>query len=151
MPNKEKPVDVTSGVLDKKTKGPLLLALTFNTSTMPIIVSVPPIVPISLPRYIIQPPNVIRFQNTTFAGILTLTYPHLHKVCQCVTTLVAFVDNADETPRYRTDDLEEYFTTLAGILVARLPAFLSVKIPNNRTDLLPGYHWVWDFTMGSAT
>ena len=140
----ENPVGFASGVFDKKTKEPLLLVLAFNVRTMTIEGSIPPLVPIPLPRHLIKPPNVIRFQNTMLTCTPALTYPHLHKSCQFVATLVVLVDNANETPFYRINELEEYSTTLAGIMVARFPSFLYIRVPSIRTDLLPEYHWVWD-------
>ena len=53
MANKRKLFDIASGVLDYNTIGLFLLALAFNARTMPIIGTVPPMVPRPLPRHYI--------------------------------------------------------------------------------------------------
>jgi len=78
MSSKGKPADVNSGIIDEKTKGTLLIKLLFNARTMPVVGNVPFLVPIPLPRLLIQPPNVIMFQSSTLADVPPLTYPHLY-------------------------------------------------------------------------
>jgi len=77
MPKKGKPADVNSGIINKKMKGPLLIIIAFNARTMPAVGNAPPLVPIPLPRLLIQPPNVIRFQNSTLVFFSINISPHV--------------------------------------------------------------------------
>jgi len=51
MPNKGKTIDVHNGVLDKKIKRSLLIALAFNARTLAIIGVVPPLYQYHYPDY----------------------------------------------------------------------------------------------------
>jgi len=69
----------------------------------------------------------------------------MYQVCECITTLVACAnDEDDEIPHYSIVDLEDNSQASASVLISRLLTFLSTRIPNNKMDLLPRYHWVWD-------
>ena len=108
MLNKGKAADVNSGIFEKKMKGPLLIEVTFNARTMPIVGNVPPLVPIPLARLLIKPPNFIKFQKITLVDVSLLIYLHLYQACECITTLVIYVNDVDEeTPYYSIVDLEE--------------------------------------------
>ena len=57
--NKDKPVNVQAGIIDRKTKGPFMIALAHQNRSKPIIGIVPTLPPIQIPPIFIQPPKLL--------------------------------------------------------------------------------------------
>ena len=54
---------IQAGERDKKTNGPYLIQLAYDTKTLPIIGTFPVLKPVELPTMLTKPPTVILFET----------------------------------------------------------------------------------------
>ena len=88
MPSKGKPAHIRAGMTDKKTKGPLMLALAYQFRNHPIIGTVPVVPTITTPPLFIQPPKSVSFQNEiSKVDHITITKQWLFDWCSCIPSI----------------------------------------------------------------
>ena len=56
---------IDAGEVDKKTNGPYLIQLAYDTKSLSIIGEVPTLAPYEIPTMFINPPTVILFESNT--------------------------------------------------------------------------------------
>ena len=149
LPSKGTSVKVRAGEMDKKG-GPLLVQLAFETKTLPVIGIVPILPPIEVPTMMVKPPTVISFEELSKVILSEQFDIEWLGKCKKVISSISNVNNESTMDRYRCNlnGLSSYVKTCSSILLNRLHPFLRTRIPLQRTDLLPGRHWVWDSLRG---
>ena len=146
LPNKGTFEKVQYKEKDKKTNGPYLIQLSYDTKSLPVIGTIPVIKAIELPTMLVKPPTVVRFETSN----KTIVQEHIDlKWLDDVSTSISSISNLVGVTYYdehRRDMIEinQYATTCSDNLLKRLHPFLRTRIPLHRTDLLPGRHWVWN-------
>ena len=142
MPNKDKPIDSQTGTIDKRMEGPLLADLAYNTIALPIIDYVPELEPTKTPTIFIQPPNFVRFQNTSPVETNVITFDNVYIMQQYIYTLKKLPSTEDLHNKYFNSmpTLNSYSCDIENQLIPRLLTFLESQIPYNQKNLLPGYH-----------
>ena len=94
----------------------------------------------------IKPPTVILFETgnkTIIQEGIDLNW--LDDVSTTITSIknIVGITYLDEN-REDINGINQYATICSNKLINRLHTFLRTRIPLQRTDLLPGRHWVWN-------
>ena len=146
LPSKGNMEKIDNKEKDKKTDGPFLIQLAFNSRSLPIIGEVPTLAPIEIPTMFYKPPTVILFESKSKNAIIeSINLEWIDKMSQQISSL-SELNRDEERDEYRTNipHLDKYSDMCSTKILNRLSSFLRTRIPLNRIDLLPGRHWVWD-------
>ena len=102
LPNKGNMEKIDAGEVDKKTNGPYLIKLAYDTRTLPIIGEVPTLAPTVIPTMYIKPPTVIHFEsNTKTCTVEQINLQWLDQIPICISSL-SDLNRATELEEYRT-------------------------------------------------
>ena len=120
--------------------------MAYDTKTLPIISTIPLLQPVELPTMMIKPPTVIMFEtcNKTIIqeGIDLKWLDDVSVTIKSIKNILG-VTYLDEN-RGDINGINQYATVCSTKLINRLHGFLRTRVPLQRTDLLPGRHWVWN-------
>ena len=146
LPNKGSVSKVIAGETDKKTNGPLLIKLAYDSRCLPVIGVLPIIQDIEMPRMLIKEPAVITFETTRVEQVgEVFDQEWVEKTTASIYSLKRLYEekNLDESIE-NIDFFKKYVKITADKIIQRLHEFLRTRIPLQRTDLFCGRHWVWD-------
>ena len=137
-PKKKKLTDVSNGVRDKRTGGPLLIELAYLKRAIPLISSISEMVIPETSRIFITPPTNIPIRNENMnINLENISPPWVFQSSSL------FVTDCDVSHPLDSRKINNHADLLEKIFLARLPQFLSMRIPHDKPSLMPGYHWVW--------
>ena len=146
MPNKGNVAKVRGGEIDRKTNGPLLIKLCFGVKSLPVIAKDPVIPVAQVVTQDIQPPTIVNFQS----DLISMTIDNVN--AEWMNLAKQYFDGIDsqlsleciQKVNTEWENVQSYVDLLSTKLISRLYGYLKLRLPLNRSDLMPGRHWVWE-------
>lgn len=122
---------VQAGERDKKTNGPYIIQLSYDTKSLPVIGTIPVMKAVELPSMLIKPSTVLRYETSNKTIIqeeIDLTW--LDDVSTSISSIknLVGVTYLDEHRR-DTIEINQYATICSDNLLKRLHSFLRTRIP----------------------
>ena len=146
VPDKGSAKKVDEGIVDKKTKGPLLIKLCYDVRNCPTVCETPVMTVMETPRMDIKAPHVVEFEQTNSSSVYEYITEDWLKNVQDKILHIYKEDNMnqDNEIEHGLVHIQEYSKVCADNMLQRLHSFLHSRLPISRLDLQPRRHWIWD-------
>ena len=117
-----------------------------NSACMPVIATDPILPSIEVPTLFVKEPRIIEFERQIpLSSDKNIESTWITKSESCIPSL-SYIGNAVRFDIFCNDikNFNDYVTLFSKKLVSRLNPFVSQRIPDQKGELMPGRHWVWN-------